>query len=137
MKKLRMTMVLALVCAILTVGLTAFAEVAWTTGNVNVREDSDINAEVIGTLPPDTEVYVEDFMYTWDGRAWARIDFCGQKGYISDKYLAFESEYADEDVQTVVVPMQVTGGDVNVRQQPDIGSAVMFVLENGTNLGRN
>lgn len=64
-----------------------------TTGNVNLREAPDIRAKILTTIDKDNYFDSTELVYTPDGRCWVGVIYCGEYGYISDRYLEYISRY--------------------------------------------
>ena len=142
MKKI-LTMILVVVMAFVAVTV-GFAEekvacttsiLMRTTGSVNVRADTDIEARVFCVMPKDSYINVHGFYPTADGRVWGKVDvydgeYC-YDGYISCKYLEvvydegfnYKFEFSDW--------MRVTGGSVNARAYGNINAPVEKIIHSG------
>lgn len=65
------------------IGLSAQIVVKYTTVNLNVRQDTTINAKVITVLPKGTSVRMQEC-----DCKWIPISYEGKTGYVSSKYLS-------------------------------------------------
>jgi len=98
-------------------------------GNLNVREEPSTEGRMVGKMPRDSVCEVLD---TVDG--WAHIVSGEVEGYVSLDYLLIGPDAklkAEGLVNTVVV---VNADGLNVRDQPDLGSAVLTQVPKGEEL---
>lgn len=134
MKKL-VSVFMVLMIIIMSVSTVAFAsngDTMVTTGNVNIRANPDINANVIGWLAEGVEISPTNFIYTYDGRIWVQIEYKGKDGYISEKNLDWV--YDEDELENVVYNMpiaMVTTGNVNVREWASMDAPVYTYFEKG------
>lgn len=128
MKKLLRILVLSALLTCL-LSISAFAD---TTGGakvkanlLNVRQGAGLNVSVIGQLPKNTFLLVEE---TTNG--WSRVVYDGKTGYVASHYLAF---YETLDGATGY-PATVKGTSVRMRSQPNTYSEVLGYYNTGDTL---
>ena len=99
------------------------------SGNLNVRESPSTDSKMVGKMPKDSACEVLDVV---DG--WAYIQSGEVEGYVSLDYLLIGPDAklkADELVHTVVL---VNTDGLNVRDEPNIESAVLTQVPKGEEL---
>jgi len=98
-------------------------------GNLNVREEPSLDGKLVGKMPKDSACEVLD---SADG--WAHIVSGEVEGYVSLDYLLTGPDAklrANELVSTMV---RVEADGLNVREQPDLESAVLTKVLRGEHL---
>lgn len=99
-----------------------------TGSRVNVREQPDIDSDVLAVYRKNVEVDAWTFYCSDDGRIWAEVELeDGTRGYISMLYLQ-----AIDKMPELATSMMISGRTVNVREYPDINSEILEVLGRGT-----
>jgi cell wall-associated NlpC family hydrolase/uncharacterized protein YraI len=131
--------------------LTDYAAVTFTDGGgVRLRDNTDTNANVIGTVPEGAIVLiVSGPTFNTDGTPWYHVNHAGKHGYLMGTYLvptdAPPDATADKTATTAPVTQapDVSNGDrvkvtntdnAGVRLRSDIGYSadVLSILEEGT-----
>lgn len=92
---------------------------------LNVREDSNKNAKVIGTIPKGGEVSIIS-----DSGEWYAIDYFGKIGYVSKSYISFDKEdIPKEDSSNNVKKQQgrvnTEKDPLNIRKEPSASSKII------------
>ncbi len=98
-------------------------------GNLNVREEPSVDSKLVGKMPKNSVCEVLD---TVDG--WAHISSGEVEGYVSLDYLLVGPDAklkANDLVHTIV---HVDADGLNVRDQPDLESAVLTQVLAGEEL---
>lgn len=87
MKKfLVLVMVLMMVC-----GACASAEWLYATrGDTYIHVRANVASDSIGVFMKGEKIWVEDHIYTDDGRNWCKVKYFGKTGYISDRYSDYD-----------------------------------------------
>ena len=67
-------------------------------GSLNMRADTSTDATRITTIPNGTRIAI-----TERGAVWAKAIYNEYTGYVMVKYLQFEEEPSDEDVEMVTI----------------------------------
>ena len=96
------------------------------SGNLNVRETPSTDSKMVGKMPKNSACEVVEIS---DG--WAHIQSGEVEGYVSTDYLLTGPDArvrANEIVRTVVV---VNGDGLNVREEPDMESAILTQVASG------
>ena len=95
-----------------------------TFTNVNVRENPDINSNILGEISQNTLVDVLQ-----DEGAWIKVLYNENPGYIKSEYLGTTMEYKkyNSSIEKVFT-------NVNVRTSPSEESESVIVLDTGTDV---
>lgn len=96
---------------------------------VNVREEADENAAVVGKLYMGSRAHIEE-----RGDTWTKIESGSVIGYVMNKYCYFGEdalEWAKENCDTLAV---VTGEGVRVRSSEDQEADIMALVTTGDTL---
>ena len=116
-------------------GLTAAAVLALTSagamaetagsalvrgGKLNLRETPSLAAKVLGQFPTGTLVEIVE-----QGDEWHKVEVDGQAGYMMAKFLN------TAEGETAATVRTNTGIGLNVREEPDMKSAILTSVKNG------
>jgi uncharacterized protein YraI len=91
------TLTLAAGIVLATAGIASAATV---TGDLNLRSGPGTNYRVIDTMPAGAYVHVIGC-----GGAWCRVDWRGEVGYASARYIGGGGDYVDEPVYAPPPPI--------------------------------
>ena len=107
--------------------LTASAALADTTdsalvqgGKLNLRQTPSLTAKVLGQFPTGTLVEIIE-----SGDEWHHVEVNGQEGYMMAKFLNTGSARIEAVVRTN------SGIGLNLREEPDMKSAIITSVKNG------
>ena len=99
---------------------------------VNVREEATRSSKVSDRLVTGTKVEVLEVYEEW---AKILVVETGKTGYVQKTFLIPDNPYTEEEISTTgrtVYVISEGGGDVNVREKPDIKSDLVGRLPSGT-----
>jgi len=99
------------------------------SGNLNVREEPSMEGKLVGKMPKDSVCEVLDME---DG--WAHISSGEVEGYVSLDYLLVGPDARVKVNDLVRTVVHVNADGLNVRDQPDLESAVLTQVLKGEEL---
>ena len=110
------------------------AQVKTSGGSLNLRESASASARVLTGIPNGAFVTVTAYQSDW-----CAVVYGTYRGYVMTGYLQITSIQTPSSVTATPAPQpsysgisaRVTGGSLNLRQQPSPGSQVLTVLPNG------
>lgn len=91
----------------------------YTTSNVNVREEPNINSDIINMIDKNTEVLSLD-----GGNIWSMVLYEGEVGYVSNDYI-------EEELQSMSV---ITHDEIEILQRITEAEATGGTIENKENV---
>ena len=59
-----------------------FVKILWTSTNVNLRSEPNMESEVVTVLAQGSRLE-----YFGEEEGWVKVSFCGQEGYVSSDYV--------------------------------------------------
>lgn len=82
----------------MTMGICGSASAEWlyaTKGDTHIRLAPNLESEDLGVFYKGEKVWVNDHVYTSDGRNWCQIWYYGKTAYVSDRYSSYEVSNPD------------------------------------------
>lgn len=124
MKHLSMKKLAGLTAALTLTASAALADAADSAlvqgGRLNLRETPSLSAKVLGQFPTGTLVEIVSH-----GDEWHQVEVDGKEGFMMAKYLNTGVKARTATVRTN------TGIGLNLREEPDAGSAIITSVKNG------
>ena len=102
-----------------------------TATNLNVRSGAGTKYSIIGSLKKGTSVSVIS-----ESNGWSKINYNGKTGYVSSKYLAYNtSSNNNSSNETVKYKKIVTATSLNFRNGPSTTSSKIGSIKEGSEVG--
>ena len=104
------------------------AIVRTVSGSLNLRQQPSAQAMIIATIPRGESIVV-----TERGESWCAVRFGNISGYVMSEFLYFPAEDSQTVTSYAIVTTQSSA--LNMRSQPQTGSAIVTMLPRGARVG--